>query len=205
MLHKNTVKPETLVLLKKLMSLEILQPYCLIGGTALALQIGHRISYDIDLVGKVKIDYKELTDELNKFGNMKMIYSEDQVFQCQIDDIKIDIVNYKNLSFLKPIVRIDEIRMSSIEDIAAMKIKALEDRGYKRDFFDLYSLLKIFSLESILEFTEQKYPETNRLHVARCLLDFHDAEDQEDPNMLDPRVSWNDVKECIKVETKKLL
>ena len=204
MLYKDTVKPETLVLLKKLMSLEILQSYFLIGGTALALQLGHRISYDIDLVGKIKTDYKDLTEKLAELGNMKMIYSEDQVFQCQINDIKIDIVNYKTLNLLKPLVKIEDIRMSSIEDIATMKIKTIEDRGYKRDFFDLYCLLKKLSLESILQFTEQRYPETNRLHAARCLVDFTDAEDQEDPNMLDPKVSWEEVKKYIKTEIKKV-
>jgi len=204
MLYKDTVKPETFVLLKRLMSLGILESYFLIGGTALALQLGHRISYDIDLLGKIKTDYKDLTEKLSEFGDLKMIYSEDQVFQCQINDIKIDIVNYKTLNLLKPLIKIDDIRMSSIEDIATMKIKTIEDRGYKRDFFDLYCLLRRFSLESILQFTEQKYPETNRLHVARCLVDFIDAEDQEEPNMLDPKVSWDEVKEYIKTEVKKI-
>ena len=205
MLYKSTIKQETLDLLKDLMSLDILKPYFLAGGTALALQLGHRISYDLDLFGKLKVDYRDLTDNLKRFGSMKMIHSEDQAFQCEINDIKIDIVNYKHLSLLKPLVIIEGLRLASIEDIAIMKIKAIEERGYKRDFFDLYCLLNKLSLKSILEFTEQKHPESNRLHILRSLVDFTDAEDQEEPNMLEPIVSWDSVKTLIKGEVRALV
>lgn len=204
MLYKRTVKQETLVLLEALMSLDILKPYFLAGGTALALQLGHRVSYDLDFFGKLKVDYRDLTDTLKQFGSMKMIHSEDQAFQCEINDIKIDIVNYRHLSLLKPLVNIEGIRLAAIEDIATMKIKAIEDRGYKRDFFDLYCLLNKLSLKSMLDFTEQKHLETNRLHLLRSLVDFTDAEDQEEPNMLEPMVSWSDVKTRIKGEVQAL-
>lgn len=204
MLHKSTVKQETLVLLEALMSLDILKPYFLAGGTALALQLGHRISYDLDFFGKLKVDYRDLTDTLKQLGSMKMIHSEDQAFQCEINDIKIDIVNYKHLSLLKPLVIIEGLRLASIEDIATMKIRAIEDRGYKRDFFDLYCLLNKLSLKSMLDFTEQKHPETNRLLLLRSLVDFIDGEDQEEPNMLEPKVSWEDVKTRITAEVQAL-
>ncbi len=96
------------------------------------------------------------------------------------------------------------LRLASVEDIATMKIKALEDRGYKRDFYDLYSLFEIYSLEQLLTLTERKYPETNRLHTLRCLVDFVDAEEQAEPNMLKQDLGWDMVKTKICAEVKSI-
>jgi len=186
------------------MSLEILQPYFLAGGTALALQLGHRLSYDLDFFGKMKLDYMSLSDELKSLGSVQMLDSNEQAYCCEINNIKVDIVNYKNLSLLKPLVPLDGLRLASVEDIATMKIKALEDRGYKRDFYDLYSLLEKYSLEHLLTLTEQKFPETNRLHTLRCLLDFADAEEQSEPNMLNFNGSWLGVKDRIITAVKAI-
>ncbi len=202
MVQANTVKPETLSLLKDLMALEILQPYYLVGGTALALQIGHRISVDIDLHGKLPLDYDALLEELKRFGTVLPIREFDKVHQFTINDVHVDIVN-RNYSLIKSIIKVDGIRMASLEDIAAMKIFAIEARGKKRDFFDLYCLLDKFSFDEIIKFTLQRYPETNMLHVTRSLLDFHDAEEDLDPEMLIP-LTWNTVKDRIRAEVKKI-
>jgi predicted nucleotidyltransferase component of viral defense system len=186
------------------MSLEILQPYFLAGGTALALQLGHRMSYDLDFFGKIKLDYISLSDELRSLGSLLMLDSEEQAYRCEINNIKVDIVNYKSLSLIKPLVVIEGLRLASVEDIATMKIKTLEDRGYKRDFYDLYSLLEVYSLEHLLDLTEQKFPETNRLHTLRCLVDFADAEDQAEPNMLNFSTDWGGVQDKIRTAVKSI-
>lgn len=204
MLQRQTVKTETLDLLKSLMSLEILQPYFLAGGTALALQLGHRMSYDLDFFGKIKLDYISLSDELKSLGSMLMLDSGEQAYQCEINNIKVDIVNYKSLTLIKPLVIIDGLRLASVEDIATMKIKTLEDRGYKRDFYDLCSLLERYSLEHLIALTEQKFPETNRLHTLRCLVDFVDAEKQSEPNMLNFSANWDGVKDRIRTAVKSI-
>ncbi len=202
MVHTNTVESKTLSLLKDLMNLEILQPYYLVGGTALALQIGHRLSIDIDLFGKVKLDYEELLLQLKQFGELIPVREFDKVHQFVINGVHVDIVN-RNYSLIKPIIRDDGIRLASLEDIAAMKIFAIESRGKKRDFFDLYCLLEIFTLEDIISFTIQKYPETNMLHITRSLLDFHDAEEDEDPKMF-KQLIWEEVKDKMRKEVKRI-
>lgn len=203
MVQTNTVTPGTLSLLRSLMSLEILQPYYLVGGTALALQIGHRLSFDIDLHGKVPLDYENLVKELEQLGKVVPIKEFDKVHQFVINDVRVDIVN-RNYSLIKPILKIDGIRMASLEDIAAMKIYAIESRGYRRDFVDLFCLLDKFSLDQIIQFTHEKYPSTNMLHVTRSLLDFHDAEEDEDPKMFNP-ISWEAVKDRIRVEVRRIV
>lgn len=203
MVHTETVEPGTLALLKELMSLEILKPYCLVGGTSLALQIGHRKSIDLDLFGKVALDYRELLKALSSLGTVKELQAFDNVLQFEINDIKVDIVNYQ-YNMLKPIFKIDDLRLASLEDIAAMKIFAAECRGSKKDLFDIYCLLEKFDINEIIDFALEKYPKTNKLHASRSLIFFDDAEETPDPDMLIP-VSWDQVKERLITEVRRIV
>ncbi len=71
---------------------------------------------------------------------------------------------------LKPIVQTEGLRLASLEDIAAMKIRAIEDRTTKKDFFDLYALLDFFSLQEILNFAQQKYNSKSPVFALECIL-----------------------------------
>lgn len=95
--------------------------------------------------------------------------------------------------------------LALLEDIAAMKIAAICDRGTKRDFIDLYFLAKKFSLEQIFKFYDQKYAmlSNNIVHIMRSLDYFVDAEPQKLPKML-KKVSWDKVKKFFQDQTIKL-
>lgn len=202
MLQTQTVKPETLDLLRRLMSLELLSPYYLAGGTALALQIGHRESYDLDLFGKLAIPHELVLESLTAFGDVVVTDRFDNVSRFEVNRIKVDLVRYR-YNLLKPLLIVDNLRMAALEDIAAMKLYAIVARGVKRDFYDLYTLLAQFSLTEMISFAETKYPESIKLHILRSLVYFDDAEDDENPKMYQP-LSWDEVKERIKHEVKKL-
>lgn len=69
MLHLSTVEPHTLELLSLLQQTPELADTRLVGGTSLALQIGHRCSVDIDLFGHVETDHTQLSEALLRIGN----------------------------------------------------------------------------------------------------------------------------------------
>jgi len=184
------------------MSLELLSPYYLAGGTALALQIGHRESYDLDLFGKLAIPHELVLESLTAFGDVVVTDRFDNVSRFEVNRIKVDLVRYR-YNLLKPLLIVDNLRMAALEDIAAMKLYAIVARGVKRDFYDLYTLLAQFSLTEMISFAETKYPESIKLHILRSLVYFDDAEDDENPKMYQP-LSWDEVKERIKHEVKKL-
>ena len=130
MLHYEAVEPATLELLKQVQRIPLLSETRLVGGTSLALQIGHRKSVDIDLFGEIACDQYELIDALSDLGNLTILKESKNIHVFQINGIKLDIVNYK-YQWIKPMIVEDNLRLSNMEDVAAMKIKAIIGRGTK--------------------------------------------------------------------------
>ena len=195
MLHYETIEPTTLGLLRQLQDIPLLSNTRLVGGTSLALQIGHRKSIDIDLFGEIDCDQYELVDALSDFGKLTILKESKNIHVYQLNGVKIDIVNYK-YPWIYPMLVEDNLRLADIKDIAAMKITALIGRGTKKDFIDLAFLLDIFSLNEIFNLYEKKYPEASRFMAMKSIAYFDDAEQEPMPFMLKEK-SWNDIKKQI--------
>ena len=200
MLSLRTIEPHTLELLRALMQEAALSELRLVGGTALALQYGHRSSVDLDLFGKIDIDGYELQSILSKYGVLKVENETKIIHQYYIDNIKVDIVNYP-FEWISPIIEEDGIRLASPIDIAAMKVNAIEGRGTKKDFIDMYMLLQHYSLKEIIAFYQQKYPNYSIFRALRSLTYFEDAEDQFMPRMF-IEDTWEDMKLYITNQVK---
>jgi hypothetical protein len=181
------------------MEIEELQGYYLVGGTALALKYGHRLSIDIDLFGQGNFDNHAIVSALsNSFGS-EFEYEErpaSWAIFCFIQDVKVDIVRYEHPQVAHT-QEVDGIRMFSTEDISAMKINAILGRGTKKDFFDIYELLHHFSLDQMITFYQEKFPRQMLLiSIPQALIYFADAEESEDPVCLKGQ-SWEEVKRLI--------
>ena len=200
MLSVRTIEPHTLELLRGLMQEAALSELRLVGGTALALQYGHRSSVDLDLFGKIDIDGYELQSILSKYGVLKVENETKIIHQYYIDNIKVDVVNYP-FEWISPIIEEDGIRLASPIDIAAMKMNAIEGRGTKKDFIDMYMLLQHYSLKEIIAFYQQKYPNYSIFRALRSLTYFEDAEDQFMPRMF-IEDTWEDMKLYITNQVK---
>ena len=137
MLHYKTIDTETLELLKKIQEIPAFSNLRLVGGTSLALQIGHRKSIDLDLFGKVEHDEFTIVDILNKLGQVTLLKKSENINIYTINGIKVDIVNYP-YSWLKDIVFEDTLRLAGVEDIAAMKLAAITNRGTKKEYNNFY-------------------------------------------------------------------
>lgn len=185
-----------------------LDKFCLVGGTALSLRYGHRISVDLDLFGAMEDFQPEILIDalIHEFG-VSFIYdgggSKWAIF-CYIDQIKIDIVNFPH-PLIRPIEIIDDIRFLSNEDISAMKINAILGRGKKKDFWDIVELLDHYPLSDIIDFHRQKYPKQMLLiSIPQALTYFLDAEESEEPLGLKGQ-TWEGVKSTIQNKVKSYL
>ncbi|UQB68961.1 nucleotidyl transferase AbiEii/AbiGii toxin family protein [Epilithonimonas zeae] len=166
MLFFSTVSPELKSALEIVMNAEILKPFRLVGGTSLSLQLGHRISIDIDLFTdanygsidfgeieeflKTKFSFIKFSSELTSFGKSYFVGNS------QDNAVKLDI--FYSDPFIDNELLLDDIRMASLKDIAAMKIEVIQNGGRKKDFWDLHELLEHFSLNEMLEFNKKRYP-----------------------------------------------
>lgn len=201
MLHYKTINTKTLELLNKIQSVDIFKNLRLVGGTSLALQIGHRESIDIDFFGELNIDKFEILSALNNIGKVKIKQSTKNINIFNVNGIKVDIVNYP-YPWLENTHLEDNIKLAGKSDIAAMKLSAITGRGSKKDFIDLFFLLKEFSLKEMIEFYKQKYHDGSVFLVLRSLAYFDDADEEPIPKML-KNVDWRKVKEVITEKLKE--
>lgn len=143
MLQEGCVSERLLTLLQKLQNETNFKDYFLVGGTALALQIGHRMSYDIDLFTKSELKIPEITKYLvkNHPGKYQIINTQNMIFQIMIDGIKVDFVQHP-FELVEPVFNDNQISYLGKKDIAAMKLRAIENSGNRaKDFIDIYYLL----------------------------------------------------------------
>jgi predicted nucleotidyltransferase component of viral defense system len=199
MLHTEAVEPGTFSILKKLMELSCLRQFSLVGGTTLALRYGHRTSEDIDLFSHDKFNHQQIITELEDEFKHRFVYKQENTqfgIFCFIDNVKVDIVHFPHL----PIAAIEEqsrIRMYSNPDIAAMKIQAILGRAKKKDFWDLYELLKDYSLQQLIDWHKQKYPsQMLAISIPHAISYYADAEESETPVSFKGQ-TWEEVKKGI--------
>lgn len=203
MLSYQTVEPHTLELLKKLMTEPLLTGMRLVGGTSLALQYGHRNSIDLDFFGTLDEDLLSIRDSLERIGHVSVLKETRTIRIYDLDHVKIDFVDYSRYQWLAEAVNEDGLRLASPEDIAAMKVNAIEGRGTRKDFVDIYFLLQHYSLDEILGFYQKKYPEHSVFRALMSLSYFDDAEKQMMPKMFS-KTSWDEMKAFIIKEVEKI-
>ena len=196
MLHTAVIEPGTLGILKYISSQEIFESFCLVGGTALALQMGHRLSIDLDFFSPESFDKELFKTELSEYGDW-ITFSENKIgLRGQLNDVKVDFVTYR-YPLLEPATSEEGIRMFSINDIAAMKLSAITNRGAKKDFYDIYFLMRQYGLSQLLEWYQQKYQTNNLFMILKSLTYFDDAELTETPVLLQKKTGWTTVKKTI--------
>ena len=189
------------------MTLKSLQLFSLVGGTALSLRYGHRSSIDLDLFFHEKFDHIPIEKELRQvFGadfNYESGHKQFGIF-CYIEKVKVDIVYFPHLPIAKIEVK-EDIRFYSNKDIAAMKIQAILGRGRKKYFWDLFELLKHYSLEQLINWHQQKYPsQMLAISIPNAITYFTDADSTEAPVSFKNQ-TWESVKKGIQKAVRDYL
>jgi hypothetical protein len=198
MLHKKTVEPDTLELLKELMQFPTLDKFILVGGTALALQIGHRISVDLDFFTKQNFDSRELGELLGKTFGMTVDRLKNNTLAGQIKGVKIDFLTH-DYRDVNPVLSLDNIRFASTKDIAAMKLNAIVGNGTRlKDFVDIAYLSSSMCLREMIESYEKKYSTSNPMMPLKALA-YHKDINLEEPIILleEEKINWPSVEKRI--------
>lgn len=194
--HISTLPSATNILVDKLQEQkpDFLQTFYLSGGTSLSLQLGHRQSEDLDFFSQTVFDPIRLQPSLTPFGTLTEIEIAEGTLNAFINDVKVQFLHYP-YQLLKPVIKWENIQLSSVEDIACTKLQTISMRGSKKDFIDLYFLLKEYTLPMLFNLLEKKYREIqyNQTHILKSLVYFVDAEKQPMPRMI-KRVDWDQVK-----------
>lgn len=184
MLHKETLEPATLELIRRLQADSILGGFELVGGTALALMIGHRVSVDINLFSQHAFDAQEVLEHLEKAYGFSLQYMHKNTLKGVIDHVFVDVLTHAYPK-VGDIIVSEGIALISKQDIAAMKINAISGNGTRaKDFVDVYFLLKEYSVGDLLGFYSQKYAQRNTFHALKSLTWFDDMDEAAWPNML---------------------
>lgn len=201
MLQLKTIHQDTFELLTELFAGNDLNAFALAGGTALALQLGHRISIDLDFLTGKEFDsfalFERLSESFDVENSSTARNSLSLFIKRQGSSVKTDFIRH-NYPSLKPLLTANGIRLFALEDIAAMKLNAVANRGAKKDFYDIHALLSRFSLPELLGFFEDKYQKMNSFTVTKSLAYFDDADLEPDPMTL-MNISWDQIKADLKL------
>lgn len=202
-LHYETVTPALYMALNKLMQLPELDSFRLVGGTALSLQKGHRMSVDIDMFTDAaydSLDFNKLQLAIeNNVGRLESSipgpFGIGKCFDLIVgteEVIKLDLF-YTDL-FVFDLIEVDGIKMASTAEIAAMKLDVIQRNGRKKDFWDIHVLLEQFTISEMLDVHERRYPYTHdRTLILNNLLTPDSADDDIDP-MCQRGYAWSLIK-----------
>ncbi|HWR59529.1 MAG TPA: nucleotidyl transferase AbiEii/AbiGii toxin family protein [Thermodesulfovibrionales bacterium] len=180
----------------------------LAGGTALALQIGHRISEDLDFFTTKGFRAESMISEIRKTGHPFRIISEGEgSLVADVAGIKVSFLKY-DYPFLEKPALIDGIQVASVLDIAAMKVIAVSQRGTRRDFIDLFCIIQDMPFYKIAEHMVRRFGKEriNPVHIGKSLVYFADAESNPEPLYIKSKsVKWDYVQEFFRHHVKQFV
>jgi len=152
--------------------------FYLAGGTALALQLGHRDSIDFDFFTKSAFSNVEMFEKIKiAFAGFTVVKTQDEKDTLTVvvgENIKLSFFVYK-YDLVKPLISSDFFKLASIEDIGCMKLSAVVSRYLLKDYVDLYWILHQISLADLIALKEKKYPDLDTNLVLKSLVYFDDV------------------------------
>lgn len=201
-MHEITLAKDTKTVLDLISKQSFHAPFYLSGGTALALYLGHRESEDLDFFTKSEFDPQKLLIEIERIIKTSGAEISENALNCYIQGVKVQFLGYP-YKLLIQTTSWNGINISSVEDIACTKLLTISARGSKKDFIDMYFILKNYSLEMLFKLLEKKYPKTNynQVHILKSLAYFEDADIQPMPRM-HAQISWDEIKKEIAEKLK---
>ena len=197
MLQKHAVPGPAMDVLNFLSAQDFLNEFRLVGGTGLALYWGHRRSVDIDLFTDKKLSVTLLEHKLTSLDGAVQVSKNPIGLMYEINSIKCDFLIYP-YSFLFNEITEDGIRIAHIEDIIALKLGAIANRGAMKDFVDLYYMLDRYSITDLLFFYSRMYKVNEHFSLLKSMTYFEDAENELLPKLfIDKTLTWEKIKKTI--------
>lgn len=175
------IPPSLATLLRDIRNWQLPSNTYMAGGTALAVYLNHRVSVDIDLFTDKEFYCGPIISTIRQKHTITVINpAEKDTFIANVDNIKFSLFNYP-YPLLKPLVDNPDfgIKLASPEDISAMKVVAITQRGTAKDFVDLRALMAAYglSLNYLIEMVQKKYGVSKdyEYQVKKSLIYFDDA------------------------------
>jgi predicted nucleotidyltransferase component of viral defense system len=175
--------------------------FALAGGTSLALRLGHRLSIDLDFFTTIPFEPDSLARQLS-LDTSSITGLSQGTLQASRNGVKLEFLRH-DYPKLGDDEIIEGVKMWSLQDLASMKLNAINNRGSKKDFYDIVALLDQYSLATMLSFYKEKYHPASLLMVIRSLAWFEDAEQEPDPISLSG-FSWAQIKEKMAIAIRTL-
>ncbi len=161
--------------------------FYLAGGTALALQIGHRDSVDFDFFTSDQFDPEQLNQELKNLlvnHDLLITQAEPSTLSLTVDgSIHLSFLSY-SYALMEPTIDTTDMRLASVTDIGCMKLSAIISRSTLKDYVDLYMILHDMTLTELLAAVARKFPNLDANVVLKALVYFDDIRD--DPIAFQP-------------------
>lgn len=204
--YPDSLPPKTAALINLIQakSPNFLNDFYLTGGTALSLLLGHRESEDLDWFNRKSFDPARLQPQLEKLGKITAVELEENTLNAYLNGVKIQFLGYR-YRLLEPLLIWGKIKISSSLDIACTKLQTIGVRGGKKDFIDMFWLLKQFSIEELFTALKKKYTgaDYNEQHLLKSLVYFNNADGQPMPRMhLD--INWEEIKQTLIDKVKSI-
>jgi predicted nucleotidyltransferase component of viral defense system len=204
-MHPEILVPATAKCFEKLGQQDFMTPYYLIGGTAVALHMGHRQSVDLDFVCPDPVNTLQLRQSLSKCGKFDFDSESKDTLYGMLDGVKLSVMTY-DYPLLEKTVQFQNVAVAGLKDLAAMKLDVIASRGKKRDFVDIYAIAQTgITLQEMWCWFHEKYAKlnTNPMHIIKSLSYFEDADQDPDPIFI-KKLDWNAVKAFFLRESRKI-
>lgn len=205
-LHWNTITENMRHVLAGFSQSELGSRFYLAGGTALSLQIGHRLSVDLDYFSPtedIPTIRMQIENTLSPFQNILADSSWGNLVYIA-NDVRVGFYGY-GFPLVSPIIEHEKIRLASIEDIALMKLDAMLSRAARKDFYDLYFICQRISLPHLFKKSTIKFSSVRdfEAQALKRLVYFENAENESEPVLLE-KISWQAIKEYFIKKVKEI-
>ena len=204
-MHPKVISADGWKVVRRLVSAGQARGWTLAGGTGLALQLGHRVSEDLDFFRSDPFDPQDLVDSLSELGSLAVQGRAARTLHLVLDGVRLSFLGAQApLLFSGAAYR--GLTIADPREIAVMKVIAIGGRGSRKDFVDLYFFLRTGgSLDTLFELVRRRFAKVdyNEYHLLKSLVFFEDAEAEPMPRMI-RRVSWSEVRKAITAEVKRI-
>lgn len=204
-MHPKVIDADGWRLVRQLVRADLMAGWVLAGGTGLALQLGHRLSEDLDFFRAGPFEPEELATALARVGPVRVQARSTGTLHVSLEGLRVSFLSAQ-APLLFPGTTYRGLVVADPRDIAVMKVIAIGGRGGRKDFVDLFFYFKTGgSLEAVFDMIRRRFVaiDFNEYHLLRSLTFFEDAETEPIPRML-RRVTWPDVKKTIVAEVRRL-
>jgi hypothetical protein len=207
-IHRDSLSAQGWTVLKKLEDIVSKYAFVLAGGTALALQKGHRISYDLDFFTLRGFRNDALIPEIKKeVKNFEVLSEEEGSLTLDVGGVKVSFLKY-DYPFIAEAVVLNRTCLAGVLDIASMKVIAVTQRGAKRDFVDLYTILREIPFHRIAGHMIARFGKEriNPVQTGKALVYFADADTNPDPAYRKGmELDWEDIKKFFRGHVKQFV